>query len=57
MGDGRSDRGQTAREERARRLAEAMRENLRKRKAQERAREVGLPDEPVQAETPGVVDR
>ena len=39
MADGVSgDRGQAGRVERARRVAEVMRENLRKRKARERAR-------------------
>jgi len=33
------EQGRTAREERAARLAAAMRENLKKRKAQERARQ------------------
>jgi hypothetical protein len=37
--DERKDRGLAARAERARKVAEVMRENLRKRKAQERARE------------------
>jgi hypothetical protein len=57
----RGDRGEAARAERARRVADVMRENLRKRKEQERARETGRNGpagrEQVPDGAPGPVDR
>jgi hypothetical protein len=55
MGE-RKDRGEAARAERARKVAEVMRENLKKRKAQERAREGARPDDRA-AGDPGVDER
>jgi hypothetical protein len=47
-----NDRGEAARAERARKLAAVMRENLKKRKAQERARQGGEPASPTEAAPP-----
>ncbi len=48
------DRGEAARAERARKVAAVMRENLKKRKAQERARQGG--DAASSAEVPPPAD-
>jgi hypothetical protein len=45
--DERKERGLALRAERARKVAEVMRENLRKRKAQERARQAAAPEGPA----------
>jgi hypothetical protein len=43
---GRSEKGRAARTDREARLAEALRDNLRKRKAQSRGRAAGDPEAP-----------